>query len=148
MEYKEFKSKFEELFTAIQDSFSDGEISAFDYYKAMKFAIALIDPHIAGAEFEAKNRLQKLYSKEELAQIGVEIKEGRKMYDFKQITFTPYLEAKEKAEKAKEAVNAIEKMLVANIGANEKMALHSEDGELLEMPIVTYSKPSIIIKQF
>ena len=148
MEYKEFKQQFEALFTALQDSYSDGEISAFDYYKSMKYANALIEPNLSGAEFEAKKRLEIMYTKDELNQIGVEIREGRRMYDFKLITYTPYLEAKQKAEDAKKEVSSIEKLLIANISANEKMALHSDDGELLPTPVVTYSKPSVIIKNF
>ena len=148
MIYKEFKEQFEALFSALQDSYSDGEISAFEYYKSMKYATVLIEPNIAGAEYEAKKRLEDTYSKEELLQIGVEIREGRRMYDFKGITYTPYLEAKEQADNAKKEVSKIEKLLIANIGANEKMALHSEDGELLPTPVVTYSKPSVIIKNF
>ena len=58
MEYKDFKQQFEALFTALQDSYSDGEISAFDFYKSMKFATVLIEPNLAGAEYDAKKGLK------------------------------------------------------------------------------------------
>ena len=148
MEYKEFKQQFEALFTTLQDSYTDGEISAFDFYKSMKYALVVIEPNLAGAEYDAKKRLESMYTKYELLQIGVEIREGRRMYDFKSITYTPYIDAKQKVEEAKKEVSQIEKLLIANIGANEKMALHSEDGELLPTPVVTYTKPSVIIKNF
>ena len=148
MEYKEFKKKFEALFTELQDSYSDGEISAFDFYKSMKFVTVLIEPNLAGAEFDAKKRLESIYTKAELLQMGVEIRDGKRMYDFKGITYTPYVEAKQKSEDAKKEVSSIEKLLIANIGANEKMALHYDDGEILPTPVVTYSKPSVIIKNF
>lgn len=148
MEYKEFKKQFEALFSALQDSYSDGDISSFDYFKAMKFANVLIEANLAGAEYDAKKRLESMYSKEELLQIGVEIREGRRMYDFKSINYTPYTNAKIALDNAKKEVSAIEKLLIANIGTNNKTSMCNIDGEILPIPEVTYSKPSVIIKNF
>ena len=151
MTYQEQKEAIQSQFNAIEEAYEDGELSAYDYYRLLKFNQVLVESVINGAEYEAKKRLESIYTKEELAQIGVDIREGRAMYDFKQITYAPYVAATKELAESKLKVKNLEDMLKANAKLNEKNAMVNTDTgecEILEMPIVTYSKPSVIIKQF
>lgn len=89
--------------------------------------------------FPALENEVSLYSKDQLKDMEVEVRNGRKNWDFKHIP-------EWKTEKDK--LTAIETKYKSVYEATQKGVLTaSEDGEELELPILKFAKDSIIIKK-
>lgn len=134
-----FEKGQDELALLVQQT-EDGDCSALRSYAKLKELAELTSDAIKQIEPLALAEAETYGAKSfEAHGIRFELRNGATRYSYKGITEIDTLEAelKEAKEKYKQAFIARMKNLTAV----------TEDGEILQMPTVTYSKDSLIVKK-
>jgi hypothetical protein len=118
----------------------DGEISPLEAYAMAKQIDAEHQQYLEEMQAQAIEESKKWQEKSfAFKGFQFEKRQGSKRFDFKNIS---------EWKQAKENISAVEEKYKLAWEASSKAKMHSvtEDGEVLELPLVTYSKDVIIVK--
>ena len=153
-----------QMLATLSDLKTSDTITPFEYWRTLKGISDTVSSMVDEAQPAAVSYVSTL-PKETLEVMGVSVRKGYAQWDFSNITYSPYVEAKKAKEIADKRLKAIEDELKMYAKQNQKampsgaaafeaegssdavQPFNTATGEVIDLPLVKgYTRDSIVVK--